>query len=155
MALETDIRGMSRVYPDHWVVGREQIRQYATAIKAKHPASLQEDAAANLGHSGLVAPLTFTSILALLMQNEFFRHVDVGLASMQIVQVAQRFVYHKPVCADDTLCGRVDIESVDERFGADIVVTKSSYTNAHGELVVEAYTTMMGQQAPQSARVRM
>lgn len=155
MALKTDIRGMSRTYPDHWIAERERIRGYAGAIAATDPASFDEKAAAELGHPAIVAPLTFTSIFALLLQDEFFRNVDVGLAAMQIVQVEQRFVYHKPVLAGDKLRGRVDVESVDERFGADIVVIRNTYTDDDGELVVEAYTTLMGQQGENSARIRM
>jgi meromycolic acid (3R)-3-hydroxyacyl-[acyl-carrier protein] dehydratase HadC len=155
MALRTDIRGMSRTYPDYWVVERERIRSYAGAIAATDPASFDEKAAAELGHSSIVAPLTFTSIFALLQQDEFFRNVDVGLEFMQIVQVEQRFVYHKPVRAGDRLRGRVDIESVDERFGADIVTIRNTYTDDNGDLVVEAYTTMMGQQGEDSSRIKM
>ena len=153
MALKTDIRGMSHTYPDHFEVGREKIREYAKAVKAVDPASLDDEAAAELGHDSVVAPLTFSSIFALLVQQDFFRHVDVGLESMQIVQVDQRFVYHKPVRAGDKLWARVDIHSVEERFGADIVVTRNVCTDVDGELVMEAYTTLMGQQGEHSARI--
>jgi acyl dehydratase len=134
-------------------VGREKIREYAKAVKAVDPASLDDQAAAELGHDSVVAPLTFSSIFALLVQQDFFRHVDVGLESMQIVQVDQRFVYHKPVRAGDKLWARVDIHSVEERFGADIVVTRNVCTDVDGELVLEAYTTLMGQQGEHSARI--
>jgi acyl dehydratase len=151
MALKTDIRGMVWHYPDHFVVGREQIRQYAHAVKALDPASYDEAAATELGHDAIVAPLTFTSIFAKLVQADFFRNVDVGVETMQIIQVDQRFVYHKPVKAGDKLYARMDIHSVDERFGADIVVTKNTCTNEKGEVVLEAYTTMMGQQDEQNS----
>ena len=153
MALKTDIRGMSHTYPDHFVVGREKVREYAKAVKAEDPASLDDEAAAELGHDGVVAPLTFSSIFALLVQQDFFKHVDVGLETMQIVQVDQRFLYHRPVRAGDKLWARVDIHSVDERFGADIVVTRNVCTDENGELVMEAYTTLMGQQGENSARI--
>ena len=52
-------------YPDTFVVGREQVRQYATAIKADDPATYDEEAAAELGHDAVVAPLTFISVFAL------------------------------------------------------------------------------------------
>ncbi len=67
------------------------------------------------------------------------------METMLIVQVDQRFVFHKPVLAGDKLWARMDIHSVDERFGADIVVTKNICTNDDGEVVLEAYTTLMGQ----------
>jgi acyl dehydratase len=66
---------------------------------------------------------------------------------MNIVQVDQRFVYHKPIHAGDKLWARVEIHSVDERFGADIVVTRNVCTDERGDLVLEAFTTLMGQQA--------
>jgi acyl dehydratase len=153
LALKTDIRGMSHTYPDHFVVGREKVREYAKAVKAEDPASLDDDAAAALGHDGVVAPLTFSSIFALLVQEDFFKHVDVGLETMQIVQVDQRFLFHRPVRAGDKLWARVDIHSVDERFGADIVVTRNVCTDENGDIVMEAYTTLMGQQGENSARI--
>jgi acyl-CoA thioesterase FadM len=154
MALKTDIRGMVHDYPDYFEVGREKIREYANAIKADDPASHDEDAAAELGHDGLIAPLTFISTLALLVQRDFFRKVDVGLETMQIVQVDQKFVYHQPVRAGDKLWGRMEIVSVDERFGADIVVTRNLAIKDGGGLVLEAYTTLMGHEGDNSIQVK-
>jgi acyl dehydratase len=154
MALKADIRGMVWEYPDTFVVGREQIKQYAGAIKAVDPASYDEDAAAELGHDQLVAPLTYISIFALIIQGHFFTHNDVGLETMQIVQVDQKFVYHKPIKAGDTLRGTMHVESVNQRFGADIVVTRNVCTNQHGDMVLEAFTTLMGHEGDNSISVK-
>ncbi|MGB0964461.1 MAG: FAS1-like dehydratase domain-containing protein, partial [Mycobacterium sp.] len=113
MALKIDIRGMIWKYPDTFVVGREQIRQYAKSVKAEDPASLDEDAAAELGHSGIVAPLTFMSIFAVMIQTHFFQNVDVGMETMQIVQVDQKFFFHQAIKDGDTLTGTMYIETVD------------------------------------------
>ncbi|RZM50055.1 3-hydroxyacyl-ACP dehydratase, partial [Klebsiella pneumoniae] len=40
------------------------------------------------------------------------------------------------------------------RSGADIVVTRNLCTNDDGELVMEAYTTLMGQQGDGSDRLK-
>ena len=154
MALKTDIRGMVWRYPDYFVVGREQLRQFAQSIKCEHPAYFDEDAAAELGYDNIVAPLTFATILAKLVQTDFFQNVDVGMETMQIVQVDQKFVFYKPILAGDKLWARMDIHSVDEHFGADIVVTKNICTNDDGELVLEAYTTLMGQRGENSAQLK-
>lgn len=154
MALKTDIRGMIWRYPDYFVVGREQLRQFALAVKNDHRAHYDESSAAELGHDAIVAPLTFATIFAKLVQLDFFRHVDIGMETLVIVQVDQRFVFTKPIKAGDKLWARMDIMSVDERFGADIVVTKNICTNDKGELVLEAYTTLMGQYADNSANLR-
>jgi acyl dehydratase len=154
MALKTDIRGMIWRYPDYFVAGREQLRQFARSIKCDDPAYFEEDAAAELGHGAIIAPITFVSILAKYVQTDFFRHVDIGMESLVIVQVDQRFVFFKPVLAGDKLWARMDIHSVDERFGADIVVTKNICTNEDGEVVLEAYTTLMGQHSDGTAKLR-
>jgi acyl dehydratase len=154
MALKTDIRGMVWKYPDSYEVGREKIREYARAVKAEDPATYEEDAAAELGHDAIVAPLTFAATLALLIQRHFFQHVDIGLDTMQIVQVDQKFIYHKPIKAGDTLHGTMHVHSVEERFGADIVVTHNVCTDQHGDVVLEAYTTLMGQQGENSAKIK-
>lgn len=154
MALKIDIRGMIWKYPDTYVVGREQIRQYAKSIKAEDPASLDEDAAAELGHSGIVAPLTFMSIFAVMIQTHFFQNVDVGMETMQIVQVDQKFFFHQPIKDGDTLTGTMYIETVDERFGADIVTTRNVVARPDGEVVMESYTTLMGHEGDNSISVR-
>jgi len=154
MALKTDIRGMIWRYPDCFVVGREQLRQFAQSVKNDHRAHFNEDAAAELGHSAIVAPLTFATILAKLVQLDFFRHVDIGMETLVIVQVDQRFLFRQPIKAGDRLWARMDIKSVDERFGADIVVTNNICTNDDGEVVLEALTTLMSQHSDGSANLR-
>jgi meromycolic acid (3R)-3-hydroxyacyl-[acyl-carrier protein] dehydratase HadC len=154
MALKIDIRGMTWRYPDYFEVGREQVREFARAIKCDDAACFDEAAAAELGYDGIIAPITFVSIFAKLVQTDFFQNVDVGMETMQIVQVDQRFVYYKPVCAGDKLYARMDIHSVNERFGADIVVTKNICTNGDGELVLEAYTTVMGHEGDNSIQLK-
>jgi acyl dehydratase len=154
VAINTDIRGMVWDYPDGWVVGREKVREFAKAVKADDPASLDEEAAAELGYDALVAPLTFVTILAKLVQADFMRKVDTGYDTMQIVQVDQRFVYRKPILVGDVLHARMEIESVVERFGADIVVTRNTLTNGAGEVVLEAYTTVMGHEGDNSIQLK-
>ncbi|MCK0173787.1 MULTISPECIES: (3R)-hydroxyacyl-ACP dehydratase subunit HadC [Mycobacteriaceae] len=150
MALKTDIRGMVWEYPDTFLVGREQIRQYAKSVKATDPATMDEDAAAELGHESLVAPPTFMSIFAVMIQNHFFQHVDVGLETLQIVQVDQKFLFHRPIKAGDALNGTMYIQTVDERFGADIVTTRNVLTDPDGEIVMESFTTLMGHEGDNS-----
>jgi|ERR1700733_13630428 acyl dehydratase len=154
MALKVDIRGMTWEYPDYFEVGREQVRAFARASKCDNPAHFDEAAAAELGYRTIVAPLTYVSILAKLVQDDFFRNVDVGFETMQIVQVDQQFVYHKPMFVGDKLYGRMEVRSVNERFGADIVVTRNTCHNQDGELLLEAYTTLMGHEGDNSIQLR-
>jgi meromycolic acid (3R)-3-hydroxyacyl-[acyl-carrier protein] dehydratase HadC len=154
MAIKADVLGMVFDYDDYFVIGREKIREYANAVKSYDPASHDEEAAAELGHAALVAPLTFISVLALIMQQDFFRKVDTGFQTMQIVQVDQKFRYHKPLLAGDKVWGRMEVISVDERFGADIVVTRNTAVDENGELYLEAFTTLMGHEGDDSISIK-
>ena len=88
------------------------------------------------------------------MQRDFFRKVDTGFQTMQIVQVDQKFHYHKPMLAGDKVWGRMEVISVDERFGADIVVTRNLALDENGELFLEAFTTMMGHEGDNSISLK-
>src|SRR6476469_2227350 len=150
MPLKTNIEGMVWKYPDTFVVGREQVRQYAKAVKSAAPASVDEAAAADLGHDALIAPLTFAAVFAVMIQNHFFQHVDVGLETIQIVQVDQRFHFHRPIKVGDALTGTMHIESVVERFGADIVTTRNVCAELDGTVAMEACSTLMRQEGDNS-----
>jgi acyl dehydratase len=154
MPINFEILGMVYEYPDTWEVGREKVREFAKAVKADEPACLDEKAAAELGYDALVAPPTFVTILGALVQADFMRNVDTGYDTMQLVQVDQRFVFHKPILAGNVLRARMEIHSITERFGADIVVTKNTCTNEAGEVVLEAYTTVMGHEGDDSVNIK-
>src|SRR6478735_6185161 len=154
MAIKTDVMGMVYDHPDYFIIGREKLREYAAAIKSDDPAHFDEAAAAELGHQALVAPPTFISTLALIMQRDFFRKVDTGFETMQIVQVDQKFLYHKPMLAGDKVWGRMEVISVNERFGADIVQTRNLALDENGELYLEAFTTLMGHEGDNSVSLK-
>ncbi|GAA2406476.1 (3R)-hydroxyacyl-ACP dehydratase subunit HadC [Mycolicibacterium llatzerense] len=154
MPVNPDILGMVHKYPQVFTVGREQVRQYAKAVKSDHPVSMDETAAAELGHDTLIAGPTFVSIVALLVQQDFFRAVDVGMETMQIIQVDQKFVYHRPVKVGDRLHATVEIASIEHRFGADIVLTRNTLTDDDGGVIMEAFTTLMGHEGDNSVSVR-
>lgn len=86
MALSADIVGMHYRYPDHYVVEREKIREYATAVKNDDPAFFEESAAEALGYQGLLAPLTFISVFGYTAQRAFFASADIGIHDAKIVR---------------------------------------------------------------------
>jgi acyl dehydratase len=154
MGINSNIYGTVWEYPDSYVVGREKVREFANAVKADDPACLDEEAAAELGYDALVAPPTFITILGKLVQADFMRSVDTGYDTMLLVQVDQRFVFHRPILAGDVLHARIEVHSVVERFGADIVVTRNICTNDAGEVVLEAFTTVMGHEVDDSTNLK-
>lgn len=136
--------GMHYRFPDHYIVGREKLREYAGAVKNQDAAFFDEKAAAELGHPALPAPLTFISVFGYHAQRAFFDHANIGITDAKIVQVDQELKFFAPIRAGDKLYCDVYVHSVRNSFGTDIIVTKNVVTNEAGDVVQEAYTTLAG-----------
>jgi meromycolic acid (3R)-3-hydroxyacyl-[acyl-carrier protein] dehydratase HadA len=134
-------------YPDHYEVEREKIREYAVAVQNDDAAYFQEEAAAELGYGGLLAPLTFICVFGYKAQTAFFQHAKIAVQDAQVVQVDQVLKFEKPIVAGDKLYCDVYVDSVRETHGAQIIVTKNIVTNQDGETVQETYTTLAGRVA--------
>ena len=119
------------------------------------PPSYDEAAAAELGYDSLLAPLTFVSILALLVQQDFFRNVDVGFETMQIVQVDQQFIYHEPIRVGDRLYARFEVDLGFRAVRRGHRRHPQRLTNERGEVVLEASTTLMGQEGEASTKIKL
>lgn len=131
-------------YPDHYTVGREKIREYATAVKNDDAAFFDDAAAAELGYGGLLAPLTFISIFGYQAQSAMFAAAGIGISDAQIVQVDQVLKFRGLIEAGDKLYCDVWIDSIRKAHGTDIIVTKNIVSNDKGDVVQESYTTLAG-----------
>jgi acyl dehydratase len=131
-------------YPDYYEVEREKIREYAVAVQNGDEWYSDEDAAAELGYKGLLAPLTFCCVFGYQAQTAFFRYANIAVQDAQIVQVDQVLKYLKPLVAGDRLYCDVYVDSMRTSHGTQIIVTKNIITNDAGETVQETYTTLAG-----------
>ncbi|ORW48586.1 3-hydroxyacyl-ACP dehydratase [Mycobacterium parmense] len=131
-------------YPDHYEVEREKIREYAVAVQNDSAEFFEEKSAAELGYTGLLAPLTFICVFGYMAQSAFFRHAGIEVTDQQIVQVDQVLQFSKPIVAGDKLYCDVYVDSVREAHGTQIIVTKNVITDEAGDIVQETYTTLAG-----------
>ncbi|ABG98767.1 conserved hypothetical protein [Rhodococcus jostii RHA1] len=123
--------------------GREKIREYARAVQDSHPAHFREDAAHELGYDGLIAPVTFVSILGSLAIEELFVRVLVGYDLRQMVHTDQQLVLHRPVRVGDRLDCDICLESFRQMGGTDIIATKNLITGQHQDPVATTRTTLI------------
>lgn len=144
MALSGNIVGAHYRYPDHYEVEREKIREYAIAVQNDDSSFFTEDAAVELGYTGLTAPLTFICVFGYKAQLAFFQNANIAIHDAQIVQVDQVLKFQKPIVAGDKLYCDVYVDSMRKTHGAEIIVTKNIITNEAGEIVQETYTTLAG-----------
>jgi CRISPR/Cas system-associated protein Cas5 (RAMP superfamily) len=144
VGLATNIVGMHYRYPDYYEVEREKIREYAVAVKNGDEPFFQEDAAADLGYKGLLAPLTFICVFGYKAQLAFFEHAGIEVTEEQIVQVDQVLKFEQPIVAGDKLYCDVYVDSTRVAHGTQLIVTKNIITNEAGDVVQETYTTLAG-----------
>jgi acyl dehydratase len=145
------IIGTHHRFPDYFEVGREKIREFSGAIKDDHPAHFDEAAAAELGYSALVAPLTFLSVAGRRVQMEIFTKFDIPINIARVFHRDQKFTFHRPVLAGDRLYFDTYLDSVIESHGTVISEIRSEVTDADGKPVVTSVVTMLGEAAGQDA----
>ncbi|MDH6291892.1 (3R)-hydroxyacyl-ACP dehydratase subunit HadA [Rhodococcus opacus] len=124
-------------------VGREKIREYARAVQDRHPAHYRKDAAAALGYDGLIAPVTFVSILGSFAIEELFVRVLVGYDLSQMMHTDQQLILHRPVQVGDRLNCDVCLQSFRQMGGTDIIVTENLITDQHEDPVASTRTTLV------------
>lgn len=150
MALSPDIVGLTYLYPDYYEVGRDQVREYAHAVKNDDAAYFDGAAARALGHEAILAPLTFIAIFGLKAQMAFFEHANIPIAEEKLVQVEQGLTILQPIKAGDRLYCHIRLDSLRRAFGADVLTIRSRITNQGGETVQEDYTVMAGRSEVES-----
>src|SRR5437588_9049857 len=127
---------------DTYRVGREKVREYARAVQDYHPAHWDVAAAAELGYSGLVAPMTFTSVPGMTCNRRMFEEVVVGYDTY--MQTEEVFEQHRPIVAGDELHIDVELTSVRRIAGRDLITVTNTFTDAAGERVHTLHTTVVG-----------
>lgn len=125
-----------------YLVGREKVREYARAVQDYHPAHWNTAAAAKLGYSGLVAPLTFTSTPGMSCNRRMFEEVVVGYDTY--VQTEEVFEQHRPIIEGDELHIDVELTSVRRIAGRDLITVTNTFTDTAGERVHTLHTTVVG-----------
>ena len=125
-----------------YLVGREKLREYARAVQDYHPAHWDVAAAAELGYSDLVAPLTFTSAPAMAANRYLFESVVIGYE--MYLQTEEVFEQHRPIVAGDELHIDVELSSVRRIAGRDLITVTNTFTDTAGERVHTLHTTVVG-----------
>lgn len=125
-----------------YLVGREKLREYARAVQDYHPAHWDVAAAAELGYSDVIAPLTFTSAPGMQCNRRMFESIVVGYDTY--LQTEEVFEQHRPIVAGDELTIDVELTSVRRTAGRDFITVTNTFTDAAGERVHTLHTTVVG-----------
>ncbi|MDQ1289953.1 MAG: hypothetical protein QG622_3519 [Actinomycetota bacterium] len=124
-------------------VGREKIAEFATAIGSADPAHTDPDAARALGHPDVVAPPTFTVIVAQRAEAQVFDDPAAGVDFSRLVHGEERFTHHRPVVAGDRLISTLHVETAREVGGNGILTTRVEIATEDGEQVATVRSTVV------------
>jgi acyl dehydratase len=143
MPLDPSYAGRSFPPTPPYVVGREKVREFATAIGATDAAYHDPAAARALGHRDVVAPPTFPVVATWAVNRQLIDDPGLGLDFSRVVHGDQRFTYTRPVEAGDELVCVNTIEDISSRGGHDFLTTRTEVSTAGGEPVVTVHARLV------------
>ena len=126
---------------DSYLVGREKIREYASAVGEAAAICHDVEAAQAAGYADVVAPPMFAAVYSWRAMGPAVLDPEVGIDFTRLVHGGQDFTWHAPVVAGDEIT--TEARFVDSAKRADITVYtfSSRSTNQRGELVCEGTWT--------------
>src|ERR1700751_2279153 len=134
MAANADVVG--KTYPTTtYAVGREKIREYASAVGETNPLHLDLEAARAAGYADLVAPPMFAVVYASRAVMPGIFDPEVGINFAMMVHAGQEFVWGPVVVAGDEITTTASVKEISDRGGMAFYVFGSVSENQRGETV--------------------
>lgn len=143
MAVNEDFQGRTYDPTPPFCVGREHIRDFATAVGASDPIHHDLQAARAAGYDDLVAPPTFAVIPSQRTDRQFVADPQAGVDYSRVVHGEQHFAHHRPIVAGDELRGVLHIDTIRAAGGHQMVTMRSELIDARDEPVVTSTSTIV------------
>ena len=125
------------------VVGREKVREFASAAFATAPIHHDVDAAVAAGYSDVVAPPTFPIVIQEKTLQQLLSHPGAGIDFSRVVHGDQKFEYQRPLVAGDQVVATLRVTKIQSLGGHTMVTSESTITTTAGEPVVVATSTLV------------
>jgi acyl dehydratase len=126
---------------DKYLVGREKVREYASAIGEQAPICHDVEAARAAGYADVVAPPMFAAVYKWRAMGPTVLDPEVGLDFSRLVHGAQEFTWHEPVVAGDEITTEATFLEEVKRGEIRVYTFSSRSTNQREELVCEGLWT--------------
>ncbi len=143
MPVNAELAGRSYPPAPPYLVGREKVREFARALLASSPLSLDPEAARAAGYADVVAPPTFAVVVQEHTLAQLLADPDAGIEFARVVHGDQRFTFTRPIVAGDELIATLTVTSVKSLGGHSMVTAESSIVDADGQHVVTAISTLV------------
>ena len=126
-----------------YLVGREKVREFASAVFATAPLHHDVDAAVAAGYPDVVAPPTFPIVLQEKTLQQLLSHPGAGIDFSRVVHGDPKFEYDRPLVAGDEVIARLRVTKIQSLGGHTMVTSESTITTTDGEPVVVATSTLV------------
>ena len=121
--------------PTTYAVGREKIREYASAVGETNPLHFDVDTARAAGYADVVAPPMFAVVFASKSVVPALFDPEVGMNFAMMVHGGQRFEWGPVVVAGDEITTTTTVQEIDERGGMGFYVFRTDSRNQRGDTV--------------------
>ena len=128
-------------------VGRECLREFATAIGETSPLCHDRDAARAAGYPDLVAPPTFPVVFTMPRIEAFLRDPAFGWRFEGTVHGDQKIEFQRPVHAGDELVVEVTVVSLRTRAGTHMLTLRCAVADVGGEPVCVTESLLLSQES--------
>jgi acyl dehydratase len=142
MAINRDFIGRTFPASEPYQIGRELIRNFATAIKDNNPIYHDVEAARAAGHPDLVAPPTFLITMGF-RDRGYMADPTLNLNYAMVVHGEQQFVLNRPVVAGDEVRSQATITNIADAGRNEKMTVESKIIDASGETVAIAINTLI------------
>lgn len=121
--------------PTVYAVGREKVREFASAVGETNPLHLDLEAARAAGHADVVAPPMFAVVYSspAMMPGLFDPEVELDFAHM--VHGSQEFTWGPLVVAGDEITTVARVADISQRGGMGFYVFETESRNERDEIV--------------------
>ncbi|RLY94364.1 MaoC family dehydratase [Kocuria tytonicola] len=143
MAVSADVVGTTYPSIAPYRVGREKIREFATAVKAQDPAHHDVAAAQAAGYTDIVAPPTFAIVVSQRADAALVNDPAAGIDFSRVVHADQRFTHHRPIVAGDELTAAVTVDAVRPLGSGAMVTSRVEITTTDGEPVATTVSSLL------------
>ncbi len=136
---------VGKVYPDtaSYLIGREKVREFATAIGDFSAVFHDVSAAQAAGYADLPAPPTFAFVITMKALSAAMFDPELGLDYARVVHGEQGFEYVRPMVAGDEVVVRSHISDITVRGANEYLTTQADVVTIDGELLVRTHSTIV------------
>lgn len=135
---------VGKSYPDTppYLIGREKVREFATAIGDFSPVFHDVGAARAAGFADLLTPPTFAFVITMQALSAAMFDPELGMDYSRVVHAEQSFEHVTPMVAGDEVIVRSYISEIVTRGSNEFLTTAADVVRRDGDLLVRTRSTI-------------